>query len=283
MNNARMEEPAGCTRSLEISVVIPAYNEARRLPRFLETVWPYMRDVFGESYEVIVVDDGSSDRTGEVVEEMRSRWPQLQVVRHDVNRGKGSAVRTGVRSSMGDIVLVSDADGACPLREESKLRSKLMDGADIAIGSRRVGQSLERSRVWYRGTLGWCFALLTRKMTGLDLHDTQCGFKMFRGPVARQLLGMCPRDDYLFDVVVLMSAKSLGFRIEEVGVSWTEMAGSQLRLVRDSWKMVTGLLTVRRQVKRALRKPVSQQEPVSQEPHFKAMYGPASRSLRKVR
>jgi len=244
---------ASCS-SPGFSLVIPAYNEARRLPRFLETVREYAGKVFGDAYEVIVVDDGSTDATARIVNSIARTWPQLRLLRLPANGGKGKAVRIGVASSRGDVVLFADADGACPIAEEAKLRNALREGNDVAIGSRRVGRSPARTRVWYRQAVGWCFAALARRLTALDVRDTQCGFKMFRGPIARQLFASCSRDDYLFDIFILVSARLRGLRIAEVGVSWHEVAGSQLHLVRDSWKMMIGLLTIRRQVTRELRK-----------------------------
>ncbi len=229
-----------------ISVVIPAYNEERRIPRFLETVRPYLGQVFADSYEVIVVDDGSVDGTADVVSATQHEWPQLRLERHSVNRGKGAAVRTGVEASRGDFVLFADADGACPVSEEQRLRRVFEDGADIAVGSRRVGASLRRERQWFRAMIGWCFSKFTSVITGLDLQDTQCGFKMFRGSVAKELFRCCSRDDYLFDVYVLILAQLRGLRIVEVGVDWQEIPGSHIRMLRDSSRMLAGLITIRR-------------------------------------
>lgn len=246
------QPPAAC-HTAALSLVIPAYNEAKRLPRFLDAVRPYMQRVFGESYEVIVVDDGSSDATFEIVATLSHSWPQLRVIRHAVNRGKGGAVRTGVQASVGDMVLFADADGACSVSEEATLREAILQGADIAVGSRRVGSPSQVSRRWHRRFMGWCFACATRMTTGLALQDTQCGFKMFRRSVALELFASCPRDDYLFDVFVLMCAKARGHRVKEIGVMWTEVAGSQLHILRDSWEMVRGLITMRAHVRKHLR------------------------------
>jgi dolichyl-phosphate beta-glucosyltransferase len=236
-----------------LSLVIPAYNEAKRLPRFLAAVRPYMQRVFGESYEVIVVDDGSSDATAEIVATLSHSWPQLRVIRHAVNRGKGGAVRTGVQASVGDMVLFADADGACSVSEEVRLREAILQGADIAVGSRRVGSPSQVSRRCHRRFMGWCFACATRVTTGLAVRDTQCGFKMFRRSVAEELFAGCPRDDYLFDIFVLMCAKAGGHRVKEIGVMWTEIPGSQLHILRDSWEMVRGLITMRAHVRKHLR------------------------------
>jgi dolichyl-phosphate beta-glucosyltransferase len=235
--------------SLAISLVIPAFNEEDRLPAFLETVRPYMADTHGNSYEVIVVDDGSRDRTADLVEKTACNWPQLRLLRHAENRGKGGAVKTGMLSTRGRLVLFSDADGAAPISEEAKLRSAISDGADVACGSRLVGPR-PRTRRWYRRALGRAFAALVQFVVGSPVRDTQCGFKMFRGPVARELFQICPRDDYLFDIFILLAAKRRGHSIAEVSIPWQDIPGSRLHLLRDSYKMAAGLLTIRRQVAR---------------------------------
>jgi dolichyl-phosphate beta-glucosyltransferase len=236
-----------------MSLVIPAYNEEARLPGFLAQVRLYMEQVFGESYEVIVVDDGSGDATGEVLTRLADDWPELKLTRHAVNAGKGAAVRTGVQASAGEVILFADADGACPVAEERKLREAIRAGADIAIGSRHTGASATVSRRWYRYVVGWCFAGMTRMATGLVVRDTQCGFKMFRRTVAQELFAICSRSDYLFDIFVLMCAHRQGRSIKEIGVAWMEIPGSHVRMLRDSWTMLLGLVTMRIQVERVLR------------------------------
>jgi dolichyl-phosphate beta-glucosyltransferase len=236
--------------SLALSLVIPAFNEADRLPPFLETVRPYLNEAHGDSYEVIVVDDGSRDRTAELVEEAAHNWPQLRLVRHAENRGKGGAVKTGVLATRGRLVLYADADGAAPISEEATLRSAIAEGADLACGSRLVGPNDQRTRRWYRRALGRAFAALVQLLVGSPVRDTQCGFKMFRGPVARELFRLCPRDDYLFDIFILLAAKRRGHSITEVGIPWQDIPNSRLHLLRDSLKMAAGLFTLRRQVSR---------------------------------
>ncbi len=248
-NAAESPAPLKDEGSLAVSLVIPAFNEEERLPPFLQTVRPYMTDTHGDSYEVIVVDDGSRDRTAELIEEAARNWPQLRLLRHTENRGKGGAVKTGVLASRGRLVLFADADGAAPISEEAKLRSAITAGADVACGSRLVGPR-PRTRRWYRRALGRAFAALVQLLVGSPVRDTQCGFKMFRGPVARELFRICPRDDYLFDIFILLAAKRRGHLITEVSIPWQDIPGSRLHLLRDSWQMAAGLITLRRQVAR---------------------------------
>ena len=259
LNEASVEPPTAADSlappvedqgSLAISVVIPAFNEEDRLPPFLQTVRPYMAEAHGDAYEVIVVDDGSRDRTAELVEEAARNWPQLRLLRHAENRGKGGAVKTGVLASAGRLVLFADADGAAPISEEAKLRSAIAEGADVACGSRLIGPNRQRTRRWHRRALGRAFAALVQFVVGSPVRDTQCGFKMFRGPVARELFRLCPRDDYLFDVFILLAAKRLSYSIAEISIPWQDVPGSRLHLLRDSLKMAAGLVTLRRQVAR---------------------------------
>jgi dolichyl-phosphate beta-glucosyltransferase len=246
--------------SLALSLVIPAFNEEDRLPRFLETVQPYMTDTHGDGYEVIVVDDGSRDRTAEIVDEAARGWPQLRLLRHAENRGKGGAVKSGVLDSRARLVLFADADGATPISEEAKLRSAIAGGADVACGSRLLGTNPQPTRRWHRRALGRAFAALVQLLVRSPLRDTQCGFKMFRGPVARDLFRICPRDDYLFDIFILLAAKRRGCSIAEVSIPWQDVPGSRLHLLRDSLKMAAGLLTIRRQVSRLVTKQKEEKE-----------------------
>lgn len=223
------------------SVVIPAYNEAARLPGFLTTVRAYMGEVFDANYEVLLVNDGSQDGTGEFVQELSANWPELVVLEHAANRGKGAAVRTGVLASRGELVLFSDADGATPISEERRLRDAIVAGADVAVGSRLVPGAVVSDRRRHRDWLGRTFAALARLLLRTGVRDPQCGFKMFRGEPARRLFAACTEDGYLFDLQVLVLAHKHGYRVVEVPVRWSDMPGSKLHLVRDSVAMLAGL------------------------------------------
>lgn len=223
-----------------LSVVVPAYNEEARLPSTLEAIRAHLS---GRRYEIIVVDDGSSDRTAEVAGEFGCR-----VVRHPRNLGKGAAVRTGVLASRGDLVLVTDADLAAPVTELPKLEAALERGADVVIGSREAPGARVRRASLKRKLAGKLFNLLVRLLTGLPYRDTQCGFKLFRGEVARALFSRAACGGYCFDVEVLLLAREMGFRVEEVGVSWTDVPGSKVRLLRDGWMMFRELVEVRKRL-----------------------------------
>jgi dolichyl-phosphate beta-glucosyltransferase len=228
---------------LGFSLVIPAYNEVGRLPAVLAAARSYLEREFPDGYEVLVVDDGSRDGTAELLGGLVADWPQLRVVTHPTNRGKGAAVRTGMLETRGGLVLFADADGATPMAEEQRLRAAIEAGADVAVGSRLLDVAAQRrpARRWG----GRLFARLVRWVVALPVRDSQCGFKMFRGEVARRLFRECREDGYLFDVVVLALAARSGCRIAEVPIRWRDVPGSKLRPVRDGLRMVLRLARLR--------------------------------------
>ena len=231
------------------SLVIPAYNEARRLPPFLSAARDYLPTRYGDAYEVIVVDDGSTDDLAATLESWLADWPQLRVIHHTTNQGKGSAVCTGMLAAQGLVVLFADADGAAPIEEEARLSDELDDGADVAIGSRLVaGADAERTRTWTRRLIGRLFAALATRLLRLPVHDTQCGFKMFRHDVSRCLFERVREPGYLFDLELLTLAHRLGHRIAEVPIRWHDVAGSHLRFSRDFPHLLADLWRLRQRL-----------------------------------
>jgi dolichyl-phosphate beta-glucosyltransferase len=243
--------PTAGPAAVALSVVIPAFNEVERLPTYLRSILEYLPRLYGDLFEILIVDDGSQDGTAEMLKEFQCDWPQLQVLRHPTNRGKGAAVRTGMVAAAGELLLFADADGATPIDEEQRLREAIRDGADVAAGSRLVAsRGAERSRNGLRLLASRVFARLTRWALRLPVNDTQCGFKMFRRPAAQQIFRACDEPGYLFDVHVLLLARNLGYSVAEVGISWHDVPGSKVCLWRDSWKMAKGLWNIRRRVAR---------------------------------
>lgn len=222
-----------------LSVVIPAYNEESRLPYTLENLRAYL---FGREYEVVVVDDGSSDHTAKVAKRCGCR-----VVRYLRNMGKGAAVKTGVLAARGSLILVTDADLAAPITQLPRLERALENGADVAIGSREVPGAKVKRASSKRKLAGKAFNLLVRSIADLPYRDTQCGFKLFRGEAARVLFSLAKCSGYCFDVEVLLLAREMGFEVEEVGVEWHDRPGSKVRLLRDGWKMFRELLELRKE------------------------------------
>ncbi len=231
-------------RSPRFSVVIPAYNEAARLPRTLERVLAYLAAASPWlPAEVVVVDDGSSDETAKVAA-AALRPPQvgLLVLVHPANRGKGAAVRTGFAASRGEQVLLSDADLSSPIAEVEALAAAA-DGRSVAIGSRAVDRSLILVRQpMYRDLMGRCFNLLARCLRLTAAHDTQCGFKLFPGPLARALAGVQQLDGFSYDVELLLLAQHWGFAVREVPVRWDHADASRVQPLRHSRHMAIDLL-----------------------------------------
>lgn len=229
---------------MTVSLVIPAFEEARRLPSTLARVAAYLRLRKGEPWEVLVVDDGSRDGTAEVAAAEAARLGlTLRVLRLPSNRGKGAAIRQGVLASGGDYVLVCDADLSTPIEEWEKL---LAAGSPIAIGSRALDESLvRRKQPWHRRTMGKIFNLLVRTLSVRGIRDTQCGFKLFEGKLARDLFARARIDRFAYDVEILWLAHRKGVAIAEVPVLWFDSPESRVAVVRDSFRMLRDLIRIR--------------------------------------
>lgn len=240
---------SGCVQEIKeqasVSIIIPAYNEAYRLPRTLENVVRYLQTK-PFPFEIIVVDDHSTDGTPEILQQLQGRWRQLKVLRNDRNRGKGYSVRRGVLEAQHDYVLFTDSDLSTPITEMDRLLGTLEAGYDLAIGSRAVDPQLARAgQPRLRRLLGTLFALLTRLSLGLPYRDTQCGFKAFVRRQARPLFEAQRIEGFGFDPEVLFLAGRAGLRCAEVGVVWRHDPDSRIRLWRDGRRMLVDLLRVR--------------------------------------
>ncbi len=226
-----------------LSVVVPAYNEAGRIRASLERIDAYLSEQ-PYSSEILVVDDGSTDGTSSIVTGLGLE--RIQLLRYDVNRGKGHAVRYGVMRSLGKLVLFSDADLATPIEEIAALSAAIAGGADVAIGSRDVaGSRLERRQSPIRELGGKLFNRLVQILAVPGIHDTQCGFKLFTRDAAQSIFRLCTIDNFSFDVEVLFVARKLGYSIAEVPVRWRHQEGSKVRLWRDAPRMLRTLFRIR--------------------------------------
>jgi dolichyl-phosphate beta-glucosyltransferase len=229
---------------VQLSVVIPALDEATRLPPNLERVYAHLGSVSTWlPAEVVVVDDGSSDGTADAVREVHPPDAiELVVVSHQRNRGKGAAVRSGFARSSGRQVLLSDADLAAPISELDTL-ARAADEHTVAIGSRAVDRTLiDVHQPWYRDFMGRTFNLLTRVLAVGGVRDTQCGFKLFPGELARELARVQRMDGFAYDVELLLLARRWGFAVREVGVRWNHVEASRVHPVRHSSEMLRDLL-----------------------------------------
>lgn len=235
----------------QLSVVIPAFNEERRLGATLERVAAYLADQPLE-WELLVVDDGSMDGTAALVERASVAEPRMRLVRVGRNRGKGNAVRAGFLEASGEHVLFSDADLSTPIEEVERLRAALRANpesrprADIAIGSRALPDSDVRVRQnIVRQTMGKTFNLIVRLATGLSIHDTQCGFKLFHREAAMPIFRAQRLEGFAFDVELLFLARRRGLHVAEVPVAWINSADSRVHVVRDSLRMLRDVLRIR--------------------------------------
>jgi dolichyl-phosphate beta-glucosyltransferase len=241
--------------SLSLSIVIPAFNEAARLGETLRTVFEYLNEHIPEA-EVIVVDDGSSDRTAEVAEESfaRAGGVSTEVIRVRPNRGKGYVVRTGLLAARAPIALFSDADLSTPITEAPKLVNPIERGEfDLTFGSRALDRNLIGvHQPWRREQGGRIINLIVRLATGLPFWDTQCGFKAFRMDVCRPIIEAATIERFGFDVEYLYVAFLAELRLKEIAVRWDHNEGSKLSVMRDTPRLLEEVRTVRKQVKRGV-------------------------------
>ena len=234
------DEPASLQPS--ISIVVPAYDEAERIVPTLVSIAATMCEETTD-FEIVVSDDGSSDGTPHLVRELGLR--NVVVLDPGVNRGKGAAVRAGVRAARGDLILFSDADMSTPMREVGELRRRIADGADIAIGSRAADGAVEQSKSALRRVFSWGWRRITRLGLGLDVADTQCGFKLFRRDAALALFSAGRIDGFSFDAELLYLAARFDLRVDEVPVEWFDAPGSKVRPGRVAIQFLMDLLAIR--------------------------------------
>ena len=228
-----------------MSIVIPAYNEESRIAASLEKIAEYLGSQT-YTYETIIVDDGSIDGTLKLCRAFASAHPWLKVIHCETNHGKGSAVREGIIKAAGDYVLICDADLATPIEELDGFWRFIEDGADIVIASRPLKAShLVKRQPIYREFAGRALNLAVQAMAVRGIHDTQCGFKLFRREAAQRIFTLCRLDGWGFDIEALHIAQKLGFRIKEAPVHWRHMPGSKVSLLRDGACMLIDLFKIR--------------------------------------
>jgi glycosyltransferase involved in cell wall biosynthesis len=228
-----------------ISIVIPAYNESARISKALGEVLRVVRERAWNA-EVLVVNDGSTDRTAAIVAEFAQVNPEVRLLNNRENRGKGFSVRHGVLNAVGEIVMFTDADLSAPMAEAERLFDALHQGADIAIGSRWLERNRQtHKQPLYRQFFGRCFNAITRLIMGLPFADTQCGFKAFRRPVAQTIFQLQRIERWGFDPELLFIALKRGYKIHEVPVTWGHDERSRLSYLKDGIKMIEEIAYIR--------------------------------------
>jgi len=224
-----------------LSLIIPAYNEGSRIAASVETARAFL-ETLGKPYEIIVVDDGSTDGTGALLTKLQG----VKAISYQPNHGKGYAVRQGMLASRGDFVAFSDADLSAPIGELPKLFEAIQAGADIAIGSRALKNSqLVIHQPLYRELGGKALNLVIRMLAVPGIMDTQCGFKLFKGEAARQVFAKCILCGWGFDVEVLYLARRMGCRVAEVPVRWSHSVDSKIRPLLAGLQVLRDTLRIR--------------------------------------
>lgn len=228
-----------------LSVILPAYNEAKSIERTLSAVRAFL-DAQSYTYEVIVAADGD-DNTPEIVHEIGRGWPPLQLSAEYGRHGKGHGLRRGMALAQGEVIGFLDADYKTPIDELTKMLPWLGNGYDVVVGSRGMADSrVGRKQRWYRQVGSRGFGLVMHAVVGLHhIHDTQCGFKFFTRLAAREIFRRARIDGYMCDVEILWLAERLGFAVREVGISWNDDGDSRLELVRGNIRNGLDLFRIR--------------------------------------
>ncbi|HOW88524.1 MAG TPA: glycosyltransferase family 2 protein [Candidatus Omnitrophota bacterium] len=231
--------------AIYLSVVIPAYNEAERLPQTLDSILGFLKQQSYDS-EIVVSDDGSSDQTVQVAEEKLRDFPH-QILKTPRNRGKGHAVRQGMLAAKGEYVLFTDADLSTPISEVLRFIAHLLKDQDVVIGSRALPESqVEIHQNFLRETMGKIFNRIARLWAFQGVHDSQCGFKCFRKGVAHDLFSAQKLDGFSFDVEIIYLAQKRGYRILELPVVWRNSPKSRVQVLRDPFLMFRDVLRIRK-------------------------------------
>ena len=238
-----------------VSLVIPAFNEAQRLAASVDALRRFLAGA-DWPHEVLLVIERSTDGTLELARELVAELPSFRILAHDVQRGKGYAVREGMLAARGDLVFFMDADLSTPLAEISRFLAHFHahPAVDVLIGNRQHAQSaILRHQSLPRRKMGQTFNTILRRIAGIRIHDTQCGFKAFRCHAVDAIFPRQTLDGFAFDVEVLLLAERLGLRMEDRPVEWTNADGSRVHILRDSLRMLRDAMKVRAIVNRTLR------------------------------
>jgi dolichyl-phosphate beta-glucosyltransferase len=229
----------------DLSVVLPVYDEARVLAETLAQLVPHLEGL-GKSFEIVCVDDGSTDGSWEILQRLAAADERVRVDRLPENRGKGAAVRKGMLAAEGELVVFMDADLSTPLDEMVRFLGALDSGYDVVIGNRRApGSEITRHQPWIRETLGRGFTVLTRVLLAPGVHDFTCGFKGFRRDAARKIFARSSLNGWAFDAELVVIAHSLGLKLAQVPVAWHDEEGTKVRILQAVLGSLRELIVIR--------------------------------------
>lgn len=228
---------------MELSIVIPVYNEEKRIERSLVKILDYCKSKL-EKYEVIIIDDGSKDKTNQVISLYKS--DNVKVFKNSKNMGKGYSVKRGILEAKYPLVLFSDSDLSTPLSELKKFIEYINKGYDIVIASRKLkGSFIKTKQPLYRQLMGKTFPFLVNLLVLNNIKDTQCGFKLFKTKAAKKIFELLTFDGWAFDVEVLFIATKSGYKIKELPVVWVDKPGSKVNPIKDAYCMFKDLFKIR--------------------------------------
>lgn len=234
-----------------LSVVIPVFNEEKRLEKTFTNLNDFISNFYFSKLEIIFIDDGSTDNTVSIIKsylnkkttDSKNIWKLIESL---PNKGKGWAVKQGMQIGVGDYILMVDADMSTPLSQISKFSQFLLNGAHVVTGSRRgLGANLIVAQPWYRRQMGNLYALVARFITGLDIWDFGCGFKVFSNQAARSIFAATKINGWIFDTEALFLAKKLGYKINTVGVDWTDDRDTRVKVFSSIFTSLIDLIKIR--------------------------------------
>lgn len=229
-----------------LTILIPAYNEANRLAATLRRIEEHCRASLKEPYEIVVVDDGSTDSTVSLVEEMKSHYPVLRVHHYEKNQGKGFALQTGMNLARGRFILFSDADLSTPIEEMQAFLAKLNEGQHVAIATRKkTGANILKHQPFWRESLGKGFTWLSNCILGLNFSDLTCGFKAFEAAAGKDIFSRQRIRGWAYDSEILFLAKRSGYDVCEIPVTWINSPESKVRPIPAAFSALFSLFQIR--------------------------------------
>ncbi len=236
------DNQAAIGQAPELSVIIPSFNEQKRIIPTIDSIVNYLHTL-GRSWEIIVSDDGSSDQTVSLIE--AQRYPNLTIIKSSSNHGKGHAVRAGIIAAKGNFILFTDADNATPITDLAKLLPLLEQGSyDIAIGSRAKLLLQTKERRFSRCVMSAGLRVIVEHGLKLNIHDSQCGFKLFHRAVAKHLAQVQTINGFAFDLELLVIADIFGYQTIEIPVDWVDVAGSKVHPIRDAYQFIRDIMAI---------------------------------------